>query len=290
MNNPIGIFYTYYPFSGHVEWERCIRRAAASGADSIEISSMRLVREPEEVHRMILRTAQEVGIRLSFTTGLPAGCDTSSDDPDERQRGVDFIAQNIRLVQKMGGRTVGGVFHGLNHPQCKGRYEQKQRRLDQAAQALRQAGRIAQDSGVTLADEAVNRFESDMINTVDEELDFLSHVDSPNVMALVDTFHMNIEEDDIPASIRRAAGRIAHVHLAENNRKLPGGGHLNWQAILKALRDTGYSGFLTMESFTTPYPAISDSMCIWRDMRTDGEDEDVRRAVSFLRQTIARNG
>lgn len=287
MNNPIGIFYTYYPFAGQVDWAGCIRRAAASGADSIEISSMRLVREPEATRRIILETAAEAGIRLSFTTGLPDGCDTSSEDPDERQRGVDFIAKNIRLVREMGGHTVGGVFHGRNHPQSMGRFALKERRLEHAAQALRETGRIAADYGVILADEAVNRFESDMINTVGEELDFLARVDSPNVMALLDTFHMNIEEDDLPAAIRSAAGRIAHVHLAENNRKLPGNGHLDWPVILRALREVGYAGFLTMESFTTPYQPISDSMCIWRDMRSDTLDEDVRRAVALLRR--ARN-
>ena len=287
MNNPIGIFYTYYPFEGQVDWAGCIRRAAVAGADSIEISSMRLVREPESTRRMILQTAAEAGIRLSFTTGLPDGCDTSSEDPQERRRGVDFIAENIRLVREMGGHTVGGVFHGRNYPQSTGRYALKERRLEHAAQALREAGRIAADYGVILADEAVNRFESDMINTVGEELDFLARVDSPNVMALLDTFHMNIEEDDLPAAIRSAAGRIGHVHLAENNRKLPGNGHLDWPAIMSALQEAGYDGFLTMESFTTPYPPISDSMCIWRDMHSDTLDEDVRRAVALLRR--ARN-
>lgn len=149
-------------------------------------------------------------------------------------------------------------------------------------------GGLPEDYGISLSDEAVNRFESDMINTVDEELAFLERVDCPSVKALLDTFHMNIEEDDLTAAISRAGKQIGHVHLSENNRKLPGNGHLEWPAILNALSEAQYTGLLTMESFTTPYPAISDSMCIWRNMAKTGMDEDVREAVMFLKTQMKR--
>lgn len=90
MDNSIGIFYTYYAFEQQVEWEKSIRRAALAGADCIEISAMRLVREPESVCDRILQTAREWGIALNFTSGLPEGCDSSSEDERERRRSVAF--------------------------------------------------------------------------------------------------------------------------------------------------------------------------------------------------------
>ena len=282
MDNSIGIFYTYYAFEQQVEWEKSIRRAALAGADCIEISAMRLVREPESVCDRILQTARECGVALNFTSGLPEGCDSSSEDEQERRRSVAFVEENIKLVSKMGGQKLGAVFHGRNHPH-ENSFGQKERRLEWAAQSVRQMGRIAEDYGIILSDEAVNRFESDMINTVDEELAFLERVACPSVKALLDTFHMNIEEDDLTAAILKAGKRIGHVHLSENNRKLPGNGRLDWPSILNALSEVQYTGLLTMESFTTPYPAISDSMCIWRSMVKTGMDEDVREAVAFLK-------
>lgn len=287
MDNSIGIFYTYYAFEQQVEWEKSIRRAALAGADCIEISAMRLVREPESVCDRILQTARECGIALNFTSGLPEGCDSSSEDERERRRSVAFVEKNIKLVSKMGGQKLGAVFHGRNHPH-ENSFGKKERRLEWAAQSVKQMGRIAEDYGISLSDEAVNRFESDMINTVDEELAFLERVDCPSVKALLDTFHMNIEEDDLTAAISRAGKQIGHVHLSENNRKLPGNGHLEWLAILNALSEAQYTGLLTMESFTTPYPAISDSMCIWRNMAKTGMDEDVREAVMFLKTQMKR--
>lgn len=287
MNNPVGIFYSYYPFEDAVAWENCIRRAAAAGADSIEVSTMRLVRESTSVQDRIRKVANEAGLQLSFTTGLPGGCDTSSDDEAQRRNGIRFIADNIRLVQQMGGHVLGGMFHGHNHLPRAGELAQKEQRLANAAESVREMAKVAEACGVVLADEPVNRFESETINTVDEELAFLDRVDSPWVQAVVDTFHMNIEEDDLPAAIKRAGKRIAHVHLAENNRKLPGRGHMDWGAILQALSDAGYSSFLTMESFTIPYANISDSMCIWRDMRSEGTDEDVKSAVDYVKGIMA---
>lgn len=286
MNNPVGIFYTYYPFEGGVEWERCLTRAAEAGADSIEVSTMRLVRESEALCDRVAALAKNLGIQLSFTTGFPGNCDMSSDDPDERARAVAFMTKNIQLVRRMGGHQLGAVYHGLNRIPRRQEFSRKEKRLDNAVLAVRELAKAAEYYDVILADEAVNRFESETINTVDEELVFLDRVNSPNVLALLDTFHMNIEEDDIPAAIRRAGKRIAHMHLAENNRKLPGNGALRWKEILAAVRETGYSGFLTMESFQEPYPAISDSMCIWRDMRTNGTDEDVRNAVAYLKELM----
>ncbi|MDD3663074.1 MAG: sugar phosphate isomerase/epimerase, partial [Candidatus Pacebacteria bacterium] len=159
----------------------------------------------------------------------------------------------------------------------------KERRIENAVKAVREMAKIAEMYGVVLADEPVNRFESETINTVEEELGFLDRVDSPWVKTVVDTFHMNIEEDDLISAILYAGKRIAHVHLAENNRKLPGNGHLDWRSILKALNDIGYTSYLTMESFQIPYAAISDSMCIWRDLCTVDIDEDVKNAVAYLK-------
>ncbi|MCU1529296.1 MAG: Sugar phosphate isomerase/epimerase, partial [Frondihabitans sp.] len=103
--------------------------------------------------------------------------------------------------------------------------------------------------------EPINRYESRYLNRVADNLEIVDAVAHPNAGLLPDIFHMSIEEADLPAALRAAGSRIAHVHLGDNNRLLPGYGHLPWPAIFEALRDVGYDGYLNLECSTSGDPA-----------------------------------
>ena len=105
--------------------------------------------------------------------------------------------------------------------------------------------------------EPLNRYESRYLNLVADNLEILDAVAHPNAGLLPDTFHMSIEESDLPCTLRTAGPHIAHVHLGENNRLLPGHGHLPWPDIFQALRDVGYNGYLNLECSTTGDPALT---------------------------------
>ncbi len=106
--------------------------------------------------------------------------------------------------------------------------------------------------GVRLALEPINRYETTLINTVDEGLDLIDRVGADNFGLLLDTFHMNIEEPSIEESIRRAGDRVFHFHVADSNRWYPGAGHLNFRSILSALAEIGYEGFVSGEFLPRP--------------------------------------
>jgi sugar phosphate isomerase/epimerase len=103
--------------------------------------------------------------------------------------------------------------------------------------------------------EPINRYESRYLNRVVDNLEIIDAVAHPNAGLLPDIFHMSIEEADLPAAIRAAGSKIAHVHLGDNNRLLPGYGHLPWLAIFQALRDVGYADYVNLECSTSGDPA-----------------------------------
>ncbi|GAB3232273.1 sugar phosphate isomerase/epimerase [Glycomyces halotolerans] len=160
-------------------------------------------------------------------------------------------------------------------------------RIDDRAAAYRQlrrhlapVGEYAADRGVTVAVEPLNRYETSVINTVDQALEALDGL--PGCALALDVYHQNIEETDIPAAIRRAAGRIGHVQVCANDRGAPGRDHLDWPGIMDALDDSGYSGPLVIESFTAHNDTIATAASIWRPLAPT-QDAIAVDGLRFLR-------
>ena len=116
---------------------------------------------------------------------------------------------------------------------------------------VREVAKVAEDCGVDYCLEVLNRFENHMLNTAEEAVSFVEEVGSPSVKVMLDTFHMNIEEDSIGGAIRKAGARLGHLHTGECNRKVPGKGRIPWAEVGGALRDIGYQGSVVMEPFVT---------------------------------------
>lgn len=285
----VGVFYSYFPHEDLVDWPAVLRRAAADGAEQIELSSMRLLAQSKEVRRELVRTAKELGLSYTFCTSLPADGDVASDDPAQRQRGIDFIRANLDVIHEMGGEVVGGMLHGSTRkPGVPVDNATRQRRLENSARSVEQMAAAAKSAGVTLGLELCNRYENTMLNTVEQGLEFLNMVDCPNVGLHLDTYHMNVEEDDIAAAIVQARGKIVNVHICENNRKLPGMGHINWREVLLALGAAGYDGALAMECFAVPFNIWTNNMCLWRDYVREGIDEDLIRSTAEFKALLCR--
>jgi len=128
--------------------------------------------------------------------------------------------------------------------------------------------RSAQAHGVTLLLEPLNRYEADYLNTIEETIDTIEEIGAPNLKVLADTFHMNIEEVDMAAALRRAGPRLGHVHLVDSNRRAPGYGHLDMRSILQALSGMHYAGYLSFEVLPLPESrqAARDGICFTRDL------------------------
>ena len=173
-----------------------------------------------------------------------------------------------------------------------GRQYQNARRGRPAAQwaravtSLKQAAAYAADRHVKLAIEPLNRFETDLVNTVDQGIRMIADVGASNVGLLLDTFHMNIEEKDLPAAIRRAAGHIVEFHACSSDRGTPGEDHLPWRAIAAALRDARYDGPIVIEAFTPEIKEIARAVSIWRPLAAGARMRLARDGLANLRDAF----
>ncbi|MFH1538346.1 MAG: sugar phosphate isomerase/epimerase family protein, partial [bacterium] len=174
------------------------------------------------------------------------GLSFSDPDPGVRGKAVGRISSHIELASLLGCRVILGLILGKNPPSP----ETEKRILD----CLRPCAELAEEKKVVLVVEPINRYETGFINRVDDCLALLDRLGRPACRVLLDTFHMNIEEPSIHDSIAKAGGRIGHVHVADSNRWYPGAGHLDFPEILRALKKTGYSGFLSAEILPLPDP------------------------------------
>jgi D-psicose/D-tagatose/L-ribulose 3-epimerase len=152
---------------------------------------------------------------------------------------------------------------------------------------LRRVAEYAATAGVVLAEEVVNRFELYHLNTLDQGIRLVDEVGHPNCRLHLDTFHAHIEEKNTADAIRRAGDRIAHVHVSENDRGVPGSGSVAWDGTFDALRETGYDGWLTVEAFGNFLPNLAAATKIWRPL-FDSEEELAVEALDFLKEKSAR--
>jgi D-psicose/D-tagatose/L-ribulose 3-epimerase len=140
--------------------------------------------------------------------------------------------------------------------------------------------------GVTAAIEPLNRFETYFLNTAVDAVALCDQIHHPNVGILFDTFHANIEEKNIGQAYRAVARHLKHVHTCENDRGIPGSGHVEWKEVFQALRDIRYDGWLTIESFGFALPQLSAAASIWRDIAPTPESIAFE-GIEFLKQNMA---
>lgn len=135
---------------------------------------------------------------------------------------------------------------------------------------------------VPVAIEPLNRFETYFLNTVEDAARLCDAVDDPRIGILIDTFHANIEEKSIAGALRRAGRHLKHLHTCENDRGIPGSGNVDWPGFFRAVRDAGYDGWLTIESFGFSLGDIAAAASIWRDLAPTPESIAFE-GVKFLR-------
>jgi len=195
-----------------------------------------------------------------------AGLNFSCKDLEERKEYIKQYKEQLGKAHRLGAERMPiGFSRG-----ARSENESVTDNLARLASTLDELCTIAQGNDITLCLEPINRYEINTLNNVDQSLEFIEKYRLGGLGLLLDTFHMNIEDTSIEASIINAGNKIAHVHSPDSNRLAAGSGHLNYDSILKALRTTGYNGYLTLEAFPLPDSITCASM-----------------NASFLRQKLA---
>jgi len=204
---------------------------------------------------------------------------------EEQEACLDYVHHMIDAAGVLGARTlVGPIYSAVGRAEF---VPERERRAQWklVARNLKKVCRYAEKKGVTIALEPLNRFETDFINTCEQALRMIRDVGSPALAIHLDTFHMNIEEKDPAAAIRRAGKLLGHFHACGSDRGTPGNDHIDWPRIAAALRAVRYDRDVVIESFTPDVQVIARAAAIWRNMEANKQDIAVK-GVRFLKRTL----
>ncbi|HAG68416.1 MAG TPA: dolichol monophosphate mannose synthase [Lachnospiraceae bacterium] len=285
-----GIYFAYWEKEWGCDQKAYIKRVKDLGFDILEISCAMLKDISDAEITEMRKMAEDAGITLTAGYGPAASENIASADPAVRAYAVRFYTDILKKLEKLDIHTIGGGIYSY-WPVDYTKPIDKEGDWARSVSGVREVGRIAAECGVDYCLEVLNRFEGYILNTCDECRRFVEEVDVPAVKIMLDTFHMNIEEDDMPSAIRLAGKQLGHFHVGENNRRLPGKGGLDWYGIGKALRDIGYQGNVVMEPFVQQGGGIGSDIKIWRDLSHNASqerlDEDARQSVEYLRYVFS---
>jgi D-psicose/D-tagatose/L-ribulose 3-epimerase len=181
-------------------------------------------------------------------------------------------------------RLIGPVYSAVGRADAVPEKEYRQQ-WKTVVQNLKSLARYAEAKGRIICLEPLNRFETDFINTCDQGLKMIRDVGSPALKLHLDTFHMNIEEKDSGAAIRKAGRQLAHFHACGSDRGTPGNDHIDWKPIATALKAVGYKGDVVIESFTTDVKVIARAAAIWRRIEPT-RDEIAVKGLAFLKRIL----
>lgn len=289
--NKIGIYFAYWTDSWTGDYKYFVDKVARLGFDILEIQPDQLLSAPRAELDSLRQMAGDRNLELTYCIGFSQDKDMASESASIRRAGVDYARKILDVIHVMGGKVFGGINYSAWPGVYSGHLTDKRPYLDRSLQGVKEISKVAEDYDITYCLEVVNRFEHFLLNTAAEGLAFVEAVGSPKVKLLLDTFHMNIEEDSPGAAIRSAGDKLGHFHIGETNRRPPGQGRMPWDEIAQALKAINYQGRLVMEPFVKPGGEVGEAIRVWRDL-SGGADEtrldtDARQALTFMRSKLA---
>ncbi|MBE2270141.1 MAG: sugar phosphate isomerase/epimerase [Anaerolinea sp.] len=285
--NKIGIYYAYWTREWDVDFHPFIDKVADLGFDILEINAGTIARMTSGERLQLKAHADERRLSLTTCIGLPHAYDVSSADAAKRRKGIDYLIQMAQGVGEMGGGKVSGIIYSAWPATLPPGETDKRPYLERSIASMKEAVKAAEDNNVVFNVEVVNRFEQFLLNTCAEALAYVEAVGSPNLKILLDTYHLNIEEDFIGEALIRAGDKLGHFHIGENNRMPPGYGHIPWTEIGSALRKINYTGDVVMEPFIVPGGQVGADIKVFRDLSVGLDlDEEARKALLFMRGVL----
>jgi D-psicose/D-tagatose/L-ribulose 3-epimerase len=286
--NKIGIYYAYWTHNWDADFVPYVAKVKRLGFDILEVNSGTVTNMTNRERDRLKRAAEKAGIELTYCIGLPHCYDIASPVAAVRRDGIAFLRRSAEMLRYMGNKQLGGIIYS-SWPGRLPFGEDKRRYLDRSIRSMRDVMRVAEDCGVFFNVEVVNRFEQFLLNTAAEAVTYVRRVGSPHCRVLLDTFHLNIEEDNVSDAIVATGSKLGHFHIGETNRRPPGRGRMPWDEIFGALRKIGYTGAITMEPFLMPGGEVGRDISVFRDMRGGlNLDREAGRALKFVRRKLAR--
>lgn len=255
----------------------------AMGYDKVEIA----VEDPALIDTAVVKKAlTENGLEPIICGAFGPTRDFTHEDESYHQTSFTYIQSCLDICVDLGASFLAGPMYSAVGKARLVSPEQKQIEWDRAVTNLRKVCEMAEDRGLYIALEPLNRFESDLINTAADVVKLVNDINHPAAKIALDGFHMNIEEPDIEQAIIAAGENLIHVQVSENYRGTPGTGQTRWDAYRRGLEAINYTGTVSIESFTPAIKELAGAVCIWKPL-AESQDKFAAEGLTFLKRWAA---
>jgi D-psicose/D-tagatose/L-ribulose 3-epimerase len=253
------------------------------GYDAVEIP----VEDPSLIDLDLVKKAlADEGLKAIICGAFGPSRDLTHDDPAFHQTCFAYLDSCLDIASELGAGFVAGPMYSAVGKARLVSPEQRKVEWDRAVSNLRKVCRRAGEFGLDLAIETLNRFETDLINTSEDLMRLIVDINEPQAKAVLDGFHLNIEEPDLESAIRRVGDKLIHVQVSENYRGTPGTGQTNWAAWKRGLEAIDYRGTISIESFTPQVKELAGAVCIWKPL-VPSQDGFAKDGLEFLKKWAA---
>ena len=250
------------------------------GYDAVEIP----VEDPALIDLDLVKKAlADQGLKAIICGAFGPSRDLTHDDPAFHQTCFTYMDSCLEIASELGAGFVAGPMYSAVGKARLVAPEQRKVEWDLAVSNLRKVCRRAGEFGLDLAIETLNRFETDLINTSEDLMRLIGDINEPQAKAVLDGFHLNIEEPDLESAIRRVGDKLIHVQVSENYRGTPGTGQTNWAAWKRGLEAIDYRGTISIESFTPQVKELAGAVCIWKPL-VPSQDGFAKEGLEFLKK------
>jgi D-psicose/D-tagatose/L-ribulose 3-epimerase len=252
-------------------------RIKDAGFDGIEVP----IFDPHAFEaRAVGRELDRLGLERTAVTIVPRGLSLGASDGGLRGRAIEHVRACIAAARDAGIHLLSGpIYTPVGHLTGRRRTDDEWRWVVDSWQQLSRDVNAAQ-MGIGI--EPLNRFETYFLNTIQDAVALCDAIGDPSIGILLDTFHANIEEKSLGDAVRLAVPHLKHLHTCENDRGVPGSGHVEWPEFFAAVAEIGYTSWLTIESFGFSIEAIAAAAAIWRDLAPLADDIAFE-GIRFLR-------
>lgn len=291
--NKIGVHFGYFNRDWNTDFIKRIEQVKKIGLDILEVAPAPLLALTKFQRDEIAAAAKANDIELTFSVGLSANQDLASEDEEIRKNGIKFTTDTFQIMSEMRGKTYSGVDIAAWNKTFMEGITDKSATWERSISAVKEIMKVAEDKGITFAVEVVNRYESSLVNTAEEAVKYVDEVGSPNCKILLDTYHMNIEEDSFAGAIKLVGNRLGHFHVGESNRRPPcENGKMPWNEITDALKEIDYQGAIVMEPFIKMGGEVGRDIKVWRDISEGASESEMEQlladAAMMLRKKMQR--
>lgn len=261
----IGIHLSTFCTEWNEDLSEHIKSAKEIGYDAVEFPLLNPFLFDVNKYKSILEEQNMIGL---CSTGLSLETDITSENAITRENGINHLKKCIDICKELGSPHLAGVIYspwGVLKSKKDG-----EKNIAQLILSMRRVADYARQYGINLNLEVINRYETYVINTLEEGVNLLKLIDRENLGLHFDTFHAHIEERNTYEAIICAGNSIKHVHFCDNNRGIPLSGQVNWPLVSKGLKNIGYDGYICLECFVNTNCEIGNGTSIWRQIDTDG--------------------